>query len=262
MEFQDVLYEKVAGVAKITINRPEVLNVFRWETLDDLTRAFNDADNDDSIGVVVITGAGDKAFCVGGDIAAMRDLDKKSGPKWNKKLLTLSNLMRSMGKPIIAAINGYCIGGGNEINVFCDLTIASDRAKLGQAGTKVGACPVWGCTQLLPRIVGEKKAREMIYLSNLYSAEEAERMGLVNKVVPHEELYPEVEKWCQRILEMSPQSIRMAKLSLNFESDMLYPSMNHGAALLNSLWGTEQLQEGLSAIKEKRKADFSKFRLP
>lgn len=261
MQFQDIIYEKKAGVAKITLNRPEVLNVFRWETLDDLIKAFNDADDDDSIGVCVITGAGDKAFCVGGDIAAMKDLDAISGPKWNKKLLSLSSVMRNMGKPIIAAINGYCIGGGNEINVFCDLTIASEKAMFGQAGTRVGACPVWGATQLLPRIVGEKKARELVYMCNLYSAEEAERMGLVNKVVPHEELEAEVQRWCDRILEMSPQSIRTAKLSLNFESDMLYPSMTHGAALLNGFWGSEQLQEGLAAVKEKRKADFCKFRV-
>lgn len=260
MEFQDILYEKKAGVAKITLNRPEVLNVFRWETLDELFGAFNDADNDDSIGVAVITGAGDKAFCVGGDITPMMELNQKSGPKWNKKLLSLSNLMRSMSIPIIAAVNGYCIGGGNEINVFCDLTIASERAKFGQAGAKVGAAPVWGCTQMLPRIVGEKKAREMVYMCNLYSAEEAERMGLVNKVVPHDQLEAEVEKWCERILEMSPQSIRTAKVSLNFESDMLYPSMNHGAALLNGLWGSEQAREGLSAVREKRKPNFAKFR--
>jgi len=260
MEFRDIIYEKKNGIAKITLNRPEVLNVFRWETLDDLINAFNDADNDDCIGVVVLTGAGDKAFCAGGDIEAMKNLDQRTGQKWNKKLMTLSSLMRNMGKPIIAAIKGYCIGGGNELNVFCDLTIASDKAKFGQAGAKVGASPLWGATQLLPRIVGEKKAREMIFLCNLYSAEEAEKMGLVNKVVPHDELEAEVQRWCDRILEMSEQSIRLAKLSLNFESDLLYPSFTHGAALLNTLWGTEQLKEGLSAVKEKRKADFAKFR--
>ncbi|KUO77776.1 MAG: hypothetical protein APF81_17615 [Desulfosporosinus sp. BRH_c37] len=260
MSYTDILYEKNSGIAKITINRPEVLNVFRWETLDDLITAFTDADNDPTIGVVVITGAGDKAFCVGGDAEAMKDLEGKTGAKWNKKLLTLSTLMRTIDIPIIAAINGYCIGGGNEINVFCDLTIASERAKLGQAGTKVGAAPIWGCTQLLPRIVGEKKAREMVYMSNLYTAEEAEKMGLVNKVVPHEQLAEEVQKWCERILEMSPQSIRIAKVSLNFESDLLTPSFNHAAALLNSLWGSEQLKEGLKALKEKRKPEFGRFR--
>ena len=260
MSFTDILYVKKDGVAKITLNRPEVLNVFRWETLDDLYAAFQDADEDYTIGVVVITGAGDKAFCVGGDAKAMKGLDAKTGRLWNKKLLKVSNLMRGMGVPIIAAINGYCIGGGNEINVFCDMTIASDRAKFGQAGTKVGAAPIWGCTQLLPRIVGEKKARELVYLSNLYTAEEAEKMGLVNKVVPHELLEEEVKIWCDRLLEMSPQSIRISKLSLNFESDLLYPSMNNASALLDSLWGSEQLKEGLAALQEKRKPNFAKFR--
>lgn len=260
MDFQDIIYEKKDGVAKITINRPEVLNVFRWETVDEMTAAFEDAERDATVGVAVLTGAGDKAFCAGGDIAVMTALDRNSGMEWNRRLLRLSTTMRNLSKPIIAAVNGYCIGGGQELNVFCDLTIASDRAKFGQAGPRVGACPVWGATQMLPRIVGEKKAREMIYLCELYSAEEAERMGLVNKVVPHEQLYAEVDAWCQKLLDMSPQSLRIAKLNLNFESDLLYPSLTHGSALLSYIWGSEQSLEGFAAFKEKRKADFRSFR--
>lgn len=170
--------------------------------------------------------------------------------------------MRNLRIPLIAAVNGYCIGGGNELNVFCDLTIASDRAKFGQAGPRVGACPVWGGTQLLPRIVGEKKAREMIYLCRLYDAHEAERMGLVNAVVPHDQLYAEVERWCRELLDKSPQSLRLAKLSLNFESDLLYPSFVHGGALLEHLWGSEQVCEGMTAFQEKRSPDFRRFRRP
>lgn len=260
MSFQDVLYEKKAGVAWITINRPQVLNVLRWETVAELTEAFEDAEKDPAIGVAVLTAAGDKAFCVGGDISVMSALDHQSGQEWNRVLLRLSTAMRNLSKPVIAAVNGYCIGGGNELNVFCDLTIASDRAKFGQAGPKVGACPVWGATQMLPRIMGEKKAREMIFLCEQYTAEEAEQLGLVNKVVPHEELYTEVQKWCDKLLDMSPQSLRLAKVSLNFESDLMYPSLTHGSALLSYVWGSEQVREGFGAFREKRKPNFRAFR--
>ncbi|MHB9005213.1 MAG: enoyl-CoA hydratase-related protein [Coriobacteriia bacterium] len=260
MEYQDIKYEKKEGVAWITLNRPQALNVLRAETVAEMTAAFEDAELDQTIGVAVLTAAGDKAFCVGGDIALMSSLDHQTGQVWNNSLLRLSTLMRNLSKPIIAAINGYCIGGGNELNVFCDMTIASDRAKFGQAGPKVGACPVWGATQMLPRIVGEKKAREMIFMCQQYTAEEAMEMGLVNKVVPHEELYTEVQKWCDTLLDMSPQSLRLAKISLNYESDMMYPSLTHGSALLSYVWGSEQVKEGFAAFKEKRKPNFRAFR--
>ncbi len=260
MSFEDIIYEKKGGAAWITMNRPKQLNCFRWKTIEEMTAAFADAENDGTIGVVVLTAAGGKAFCAGGDIDVMLSLDHKLGQVWNNVLLKLSTAMRNLSKPIIAAVNGYCIGGGNELNVFCDLTISSDRAKFGQAGAKVGACPVWGATQMLPRIVGEKKAREMIYLCELYSAEEAEKMGLVNKVVPHDQLYAEVEVWCEKLLDKSPQSLRLAKTSLNFESDMMYPSLTHGSVMLSYVWGSEQVKEGFSAFREKRAADFRQFR--
>ncbi len=260
MNYHDIIFEKKEGVAWITINRPQVLNVLRFETVAEMTAAFEDAENDPTVGVAVLTGAGDKAFCVGGDIAVMSALNHQTGQQWNNALMKLSSMMRNLSKPIIAAVNGFCIGGGNELNVFCDLTIASAKAKFGQAGPKVGACPVWGATQMLPRIMGEKKAREMIYMCNQYTAEEAREMGLVNKVVPHDELYSEVQKWCDQLLDMSPQSLRLAKLSLNFESDMMYPSLMHGSALLSYVWGSEQTTEGFAAFKEKRKPDFRSFR--
>lgn len=260
MGYQDIIYEKKEGVAWITLNRPQALNVMTFQMVAELTEAFEDAEKDPTIGVAVLTGAGDKAFCVGGDIETMRALNHQTGQQWNNALLKLSTLMRNLSKPIIAAVNGYCIGGGNELNVFCDMTLASDKAKFGQAGPKVGACPVWGATQMLPRIVGEKKAREMIFMCQQYTAEEARDMGLVNKVVPHEELYAEVQRWCETLLDMSPQSLRVAKLSLNYESDMMYPSLTHGSALLSYIWGSEQVQEGFNAFKEKRKPDFRSFR--
>ena len=261
MSYEDIIFEKKNGIAWVTINRPDKLNVFRWQTIDELTAAFQDADQDAAIGVMVLTGAGDRAFCCGGDIPTMRALDFNSGMLWNKKLLTLSMTMRNAAKPLIAAVNGYCLGGGNELNAFCDLTIASDRAKFGQAGPRVGACPMWGATQMLPRIVGEKKAREMVMLCHQYTAEEAERMGLVNKVVPHEKLYDEVEQWCEELLDMSPQSLRMAKLNMNFESDMMYPSFTHGGELLAHVWGSEQNKEGMAAFIEKRKPNFRQYRV-
>lgn len=259
MQVTDVLYKKENGIATVTLNRPDKLNCFRWETIHDLTQAFEDAEKDKSIGAVILTGEG-KAFCCGGDINVLSTLDRHTGREWNRKLNELAMLMRGMSKPIIAAINGFTIGGGNELNLFCDLSIASDKAILGQAGPKIGGCPLWGATQLLPRLVGDKRAREIIMLCEQYTAEEALSMGWINKVVPHEQLMDAALEWANKILEKAPQSIQYAKLSINYESDMLYASLAHGGALLENIWGSEQLQEGTTAFKEKRKPDFSRFR--
>ena len=156
--------------------------------------------------------------------------------------------------------SGYCIGGGNELNLLCDVTIASEKAVFGQAGPKVGSAPLWYGTQMLPRIVGEKKAREIIFWCRKYSAAEAERMGLVNKVVKDEELEEEVRKWCDEIRFMSPQAIKLSKISMNFESDLLYPSVIHGLNMLILTYGTDEFREGMSAFLEKRKPDYNKKR--
>ena len=257
--YKDIIYSKKEGIACVTLNRPEVLNVFRWETIDDLLRAFEDAVKDRTIGVIILTGKG-RSFCCGGDINVLSTLDKESGREWNRQLNNLAVLMRSMPKPIIAAVNGYCIGGGNELNMFCDLSIASKKAVFGQAGPRIGGCPLWGGTQLLPKLVGDKRAREIIMLCNQYTADQALAMGLINCVVEHEELEAEAERWARRILEMAPQSIELAKIALNSQLDLL-DSLNDGAALLTHVvWGSEQLKEGTTAFKEKRKADFSRFR--
>lgn len=260
MEFQDIIYEKKDGRATITINRPEVLNAFRQQTLDEMIEAFDDANRDRTIGVVVLTGAGQRAFCVGGDVSTMSDLSGEKTTAWITSLLRLAAAIRNTGKPVIAAVNGYCIGGGNELQLFCDLTIASDKATFAQVGPRVGACPVWGGTQLLPRLVGDKKAREMIFLCDTYSAQEAERMGLINKVVPHDKLAEEVDAWCSRILSHSPQSLRVAKISLNFGSDLLYASLVHGGEMLRNIFGSEESLEGMRAFLEKRPADYQRFR--
>jgi len=260
MEYQDIIYEVEEGIAIITINRPERHNAFRSRTLDELVGAFEEAEDDPGIGVVILTGAGDRAFCAGGDISEMGSLNPGVGRKFLGKCLKLSETMRNLSKPIIAAVNGYCLGGGNEINLFCDLTIAADNAVFGQTGPSVGSAPIWGGTQLLPRTVGEKKAREMVFLCQRYSAEEAVEMGLANKVVPKEKLMEEAISWARRILEMSPQSIKLTRTSMNFASDLLHPSFTHGREMLALVYGSEELTEGMKSFEEKRKPDFKKFR--
>jgi 1,4-dihydroxy-2-naphthoyl-CoA synthase len=163
-------------------------------------------------------------------------------------------------KPVICAVDGYCLGGGNEINIVCDLKIATENSVFGQVGPRVGSVPVLGGTQILPRILGEKKARELVFLCFQYSAKEALDMGLINKVVPKEDFEKEVKAWCERILELSPQALKVAKLSFNFEGDKLFPSYTHAIEILSQIYETEEFKEGMSAFLEKRKPNFSKFR--
>jgi naphthoate synthase/2-ketocyclohexanecarboxyl-CoA hydrolase len=259
--FEDIIYETRDGIARITINRPEVLNALRTQTYEELTRAFRMAGDDDSVGVVVLTGAGDRAFSSGGDVRYQRDRTTATARVHMARVQELSLVMRNLGKPIIAAVKGYAIGGGHELHLWCDLTIAADNARFGQVGPRVGSVPVWGATQLLPRIVGEKKAREIIFLCRQYDAYEAERMGLVNKVVPLDQLDEEVERWCQELLDKSPTCLRIAKLALNHASDAdFYSSYPHEAELLALFTGTEEQREGQQAFLEKRPVNFRKFR--
>ncbi|MFH1538759.1 MAG: enoyl-CoA hydratase-related protein [bacterium] len=260
MAYEDILFEPKEGIAWVTINRPKLYNAFRSKTLDELTDAFETVEADASLGVAVLTGSGDKAFCSGGDISEMGQLNPTVGRTFLSRCLKLSTTMRGISKPIIAAVNGYCLGGGNEINALCDLTIASDRAVFGQTGPSVGSAPIWAGTQLLPRIIGEKKAREMAFLCQRYPAEEAERMGLANKVVPHDKLMEEAGAWANRILDMSPQAIKITRTSMNFESDIAYASFMHGREMLALVYGSPELTEGMNAFLEKRKPDFRKFR--
>lgn len=259
MNLTDVLYKANAGVSTITINRPEVYNAMRLQTLQDMIAALEEASDDPAVGVVVISGVGDKAFCTGGDLGSF-DSDKSFLRKTNQHLQRLSFLIRNIPKPVIAAVNGLCLGGGNELNLFCDLSVASEQARFGQPEVRVGTAPLWGGTQLLPRILGEKKAREMLFFCREYSAQKAYELGLVNKVVAHEKLYEEVHLWCEELLTMSPQSLRIVKLSLNFETDQLLPAFNHGMAMVDLLWESKELAEGVNAFREKRKPDFSQYR--
>ena len=260
MEFQDIIYQKKDGVATITINRPHVYNAFRNQTIQEMVQALEDADEDGTAGVVVIRGAGDKAFCTGGDVQAL--LGKAGGENmraFGKKFGRIGTIIREMAKPVIAAVDGWCIGGGNELNCWCDLTLATDRSRFGQRGAMVGGCPVY-LTQLLPRLVGDKKAKEIIFLCQDYSAEEAMKMGLVNQVVPAARFEEELEKLCQRLLDMSPTSIRIAKEAVNFGQALQDSHMALAGDLLGYYFGSPEQQEGPRAFREKRKPDFRQFR--
>jgi dihydroxynaphthoic acid synthetase len=260
-DFKDILFEVEDHVAWITINRPEARNAFREQTLDELIHAFRSTRNDASIACAVVTGAGDKAFSAGGDFGAMMKLNWTNAAHWNDRMLGTAMTIRGLPIPVIAMVNGWCMGGGHELALWCDLVIASDDAMFGQSGAKVGACPTVGATQYLPRIIGERRAREMIFLARTFTAAEAVEIGLINKVVPKASLRAETGKWCESIKSHSGQTIRMTKKSLNHESDELYASWQHGMELLAHVWGSEESLEGMSAFLEKRKPDFMRFRL-
>lgn len=258
--FEDILYEVAGGRATITINRPDRLNAFRSQTIRELAEAFEAAADDEAVGVIVFTGAGERAFCVGGDVRdPTRTLAQKRALHHLHDRLGLA--IRNNGKPIVVKVRGYCIGGGNELNVLCDLTITGESGRFGQAGPKIGSAPLWWGCQLLPATVGEKKAREILYLTRQYTAEEALQMGLVNKVVPDGDLDAEVDAWCDQILRRSPQGLRLAKIALNAQTDQLYGAVQHGLELvaLNHVHGVEPA-EGIASFQEKRPADWRKFR--
>ena len=260
-QFKDILYDKKDGIARVTINRPEVRNAFRPKTIDEMVAGFMDAWHDDSVGVVVLTGAGDKAFCSGGD-QRLRGRggynDEARTPRL--QVMEVQRIIRMIPKPVIAMVNGYAIGGGHILHILCDLSIASETAIFGQSGPKVGSFDAGFGTVYLSRIVGEKKAREIWYLCRQYSAQEALQMGLVNRVVPPQELEAETMKWCREILEKSPTALRMLKASFNADTDWVYglQAIAHGATGLFYL--TEEAQEGAKAFLEKRNPDFSRFR--
>jgi len=258
-DFEDIIYEKRDGVAKITFNRPEVYNALRLKMIEELNAAFEDADGDKSLVAVVVTGKGE-AFCAGGDLSIFKDFSLENGRELAAQCLKLANLMRGMGKPIIAAVNGFCMGWGLEFVVFCDLAIASENAQFEQPELRVGSCPMFGATQMFPLIMGDKRAREAIFLSKRYDAAEAERVGLINKVVPKDKLEEEVHAWCKRLSGMSPQSLRTAKIALGVIPDLLHSALRHSILLAPMLWATPESKEAMTAFAEKRKADFSPFR--
>jgi dihydroxynaphthoic acid synthetase len=258
--YEDILYEVRDGRATITINRPERLNAFRERTMLELCDAFERSADDEGVGVVVFTGAGERAFCVGGDVRepTRTMAEKRAGHVIGPRLATA---MRDNGKPILCRVRGYCIGGGNELNMISDLTVSGTSGRFGQAGPRIGNAPLWWGSQLIPAVVGEKRAREVLFLTHQYTAADALRMGLVNAVVPDEELDAEVERWCDEILRRSPEGLRLAKIALNARTDALYSSTNHGMELmaLNHVYGPEP-QEGIASFQQKRPADWRRFR--
>jgi len=263
-QYGDILYEKHEGIAKITINRPEVRNAFRPQTLSELKHAFSDAHEDASIGVVILAGAGSEAFCSGGDQRVRGHggyVGDDGVPRLN--VLELQRQIRTLPKPVIAMVAGYAIGGGHVLHLVCDLTIAADNAVFGQTGPKVGSFDAGYGATLLARIVGHKKAREIWYLCRQYDAQQALDMGLVNAVVPLEQLEIETVAWAREMLEKSPMALRFLKAAFNADTDGLagLQQLAGDATLLYYL--TEEAKEGRDAFVEKRAPDFSKFpRLP
>jgi 2-ketocyclohexanecarboxyl-CoA hydrolase len=259
--FEDILYAEDRGVATITINRPEVFNAFRAQTVEELIRAFSQAGYDKSIGVVVLTGVGDKAFCTGGDQSGTSHAGGGYGGRGviGLPIEELQSIIRDIPKPVIARVNGYAIGGGNVLVTLCDLAIASERAQLGQVGPKVGSVDPGFGTAFLSRVVGEKKAREIWYLCRRYTAAEALEMGLVNRVVPHDDLDAEVRRWCDDILGMSPTAIAIAKRSFNADSESIRGISAFAMQALQLYYDTEESKEGGRAFREKRKPDFHRY---
>jgi len=260
-EFEDLKYEKSDdGIAKITINRPEVRNAFRPETVGELLRAFELAHEDGEVGVIVLTGEGERAFCSGGDQKVRGDAGYVGGdgvPRLN--ILDVQKKIRSLPKPVIAMVAGYAIGGGHVLHVVCDLTIAAENARFGQTGPKVGSFDGGLGASYLARIVGQKKAREIWYLCRQYDAREALEMGLVNAVVPVDRLEDETVQWAREILQHSPMALRCLKAALNADCDgqMGLLDLAGNATLLYYM--SEEAQEGKNAFLEKRKPDFGKF---
>ena len=260
--YTDIRFHKSTdGIAKITINRPEVRNAFRPQTVKEMIHAFSNARFDEKIGVIVLTGEGEKAFCSGGDQKVRGNggyVGEDQIPRLN--VLDLQHLIRITPKPVIAMVNGFAIGGGHVLHIVCDLTIASENAKFGQTGPKVGSFDGgWGASYMA-RIVGQKKAREIWFLCRMYDAQQALDMGLVNTVVPYADLEKETVRWCREMLQNSPIALRCLKAALNADCD--------GQAGLQELAGnatmlfymTEEGQEGRNAFNEKREPDFSKFK--
>ena len=253
-----VLSETKDGICYLTLNRPEKFNALNLQLVLGLISALQEVESDSKVRVVILKGAG-KAWCAGGDLDELLELTQGSADDrrhYLTKFKAMIDAVRGISKPIIAAVQGVCVGGGNELNIACDLTIASEKAKFGQAGPRVGSVPAFGVPQNLQLLVGEKRSREISYLCRLYSAQEAASMGWINKVVAHEELEKEAQNWAHEIIDKSPTAITLAKKMHNIYYDTLSSSSEMGVEMLTFFWGTEEAREGMVAFKEKRKPMF------
>jgi naphthoate synthase len=257
---EDVIYEKADGIAKITINRPEVRNAFRPQTLFELKACFTDAHEDPGTGVIILTGAGKEAFCSGGDQRIRGEqgyIGTDGVPRLN--VLDLQKQIRSLPKPVVAMVAGYAIGGGHVLHVVCDLTIAADNARFGQTGPRVGSFDGGFGSSTLASLVGLKKAKEIWFLCRQYDAQQALQMGLVNAVVPLDKLEEETVRWCEEMLALSPMALRMLKSSFNAALDGQAGIQELAGNATMLFYMTEEAQEGRDAFKQKRKANFGKF---
>jgi 2-ketocyclohexanecarboxyl-CoA hydrolase len=260
-EFGDITYEVENGLAWITINRPERYNSFRAQTVDELILAFKLAWGSDEVGAIALTGAGEKAFCTGGD-QKQRAETGDYGPSESGlfEVESLHRVIRDVPKPVIAAVNGFAIGGGHVLHMLCDLTIASDNAIFGQNGPRVGSFDAGFGTGYMARIIGEKRAREIWFLCRKYTAEQAENWGLINKVVPLERLHDEVREWADEILNLSPTSLKVLKQSFNTDTEHFAAIGQMAYTSLRMFGESPEAQEGIAAFNEKRQPDFSPYR--
>ena len=260
-QFTDVTYEVDNGLAWITINRPERYNAFRARTVDELIKSFKRAWASDEVGVICLTGAGEKAFCTGGDQKQrMEPGDYGPSDSGLFEIDALHRVIRDVPKPVIAAVNGFAIGGGHVLHVLCDLTIAADTARFGQNGPRVGSYDAGFGTGYLARVVGEKRAREIWFLCRQYSAEQAEAWGLVNKVVPADELKAEVRSWADEILRLSPTALKVLKQSMNTDTEHFAGIGQMAYSSLKLFGDSPEAKEGITAFNEKRAPDFSAYR--
>ncbi|MGQ0503314.1 MAG: enoyl-CoA hydratase-related protein [Panacagrimonas sp.] len=259
--YKDITYDVGANAVRITINRPEVFNAFRVQTVEELIDAFRRADEEKSVNTVIFVGAGDKAFCTGGDQKVHDSEDGLYGPRGmvGFPIEELQSAIRDCRKVVIARVQGFAIGGGNVFCTICDLLIASEKARFGQVGPKVGSVDPGFGTAYLTRVVGEKRAREIWFLCRQYKAHEAYEMGLVNKVVPHEELDAACESWAAEINLLSPTAIAIAKRSFNADSESIRGISFMGVAAVKGYYQSEESKEGVKAFNEKRKPDFKRF---
>ncbi|MCU0839709.1 MAG: enoyl-CoA hydratase-related protein [Rhodospirillales bacterium] len=258
MTYGDILYDIDRGVATITINRPDKYNAFRGQTCEEVIDAFQRAGWDRTVGVIVLTGAGDKAFCTGGDLSGHEGAYDGRGVI-GLPLEEMQAVIRDVPKPVIAKVRGYAIGGGHVLALICDLTLAAESAVFGQVGPKMGSVDPGFGTAYMARCIGEKKAREVWYLCRRYSAQEALAMGLCNRVVPDDQLDAEVRTWCDEILEKSPTALAIAKRSFNADTAAIAGLASLGLQAVGLFYQTEESKEGVEAFKEKRKPDFRKF---
>lgn len=261
-EYQDIIYEErpfeTGLVATITINRPDRMNAFRAQTCEEIIHAFNRAGWNKDIGVIVLTGAGTRAFCTGGDQSAHEGQYDGRGVI-GLPLEEMQTIIREVPKPVIAKVRGYAIGGGHVLALICDLTLAAESAVFGQVGPKVGSVDPGFGTAYMARCIGEKKAREVWYLCRRYSAREAVEMGLANRAVPDDRLDAEVDQWCAEILAMSPTALAIAKRSFNADSAGIAGIAGMGLYQVRMFYQTEESQKGVRAFQEKRKPDFRKY---